>query len=184
MAVLIVVVASLSIAATVRQRVDRSRPPALQTSAPGFTVRRLTGPVAVDGTTWNAAEPMSSTDTIFAQSGGFALSLSDPTDEGDLERFQLAFADGSGPPVSLSEYPVSYVYLTRDSRWIFFEPLQVVDVKNWRHYDLSKALDIRPYIVPDAISADGRRLVVWRRDCPFDCPGIPREYFEIGLPAD
>lgn len=180
------VVAALAaaIGATSAQRVDRSRPPVLQTAAPGFTVRRLPGPVPIDGTTWTAAEPMSSTDTIFARSGGFALSLSDPTDEGDLERFQLSFADGSGPPVVLSAYPVSYVYLTRDSRWIFFEPLQAVDVTTWRLYDLSKALDIHPYVVPDAISADGRRLVVWRRDCPLDCPGVAREYYEIGLPGD
>jgi hypothetical protein len=33
-----------------------------------------------------------------------------------------------------------------------------------------------------AISADGRRLFISQRDCPFDCRNVPEKFYEIQLP--
>ena len=77
---------------------------------------------------------------------------------------------------------VAYAYVTSDARWVFFEPLDVIDVRTWRRYALGRALGLEPYIVPKAVSADGGRLLISRRSCAFDCPGEPEEYYEIRLP--
>lgn len=162
---------------------DRSKSPILDPSAGGFTVRRLSGPVAIDGRTWLAVEPTFGTQTLRARNGEFTLSPTDATDEGDVGRFRLAFVERGGKPVTLTADPVSYAYMTDDSRWIVFEPVEVIDVRAWRRYSLGKVFGISPYVVPIAISADGRRLVIRRSVCPFDCRDFPDEFYEIGFPA-
>jgi hypothetical protein len=173
----------LPAAARGAQRVDRSKSPTLEASAGGFTIRRLSGPVTVDGRTWVAVTKIMGTQTVQAPNGEFTLSLAEPNDEGDVRRFRLALAERGGKPVALTADVVSYAFVTSDSRWIFFEPIDVIDVRAWRRYGLSQAFGIQPYVVPEAISADGRRLIIARRDCPFDCRGLPTEYYEIGFPA-
>ena len=63
------------------------------------------------------------------------------------------------------------------------EPLIVVDVRQWRRYALYSAFGIEPYIGIRAISRDGRRLLVSRSECAFDCPNRPSSYFEVMLPS-
>jgi hypothetical protein len=50
-------------------------------------------------------------------------------------------------------------------------------------HSLSQAFNIEPYVLLRAISSDGRRLLVSRQDCPFDCRNTRNEYYEVGLPA-
>lgn len=164
------------------QAVDRSKPPPIVSSAEGFTIRRLDGPVVVDGRAWIAVDVVVGTHTIRAPNGQFWLSLAEPTDVGDVTRWRLVFTPPGGQSVALAPDVTSYMFVTRDSRWIFFEPIDVVDVTTWRRYRLSDALGVKPYVVPRAISADGRRLVISRGACPFDCREIPLEYYEIGFP--
>lgn len=164
------------------QAVDRSKPPALEASAGGITIRRFSGPVTVDGRQWIAAQPnWGGEQLVNASSGQFAVRLVEPNEEGDVVRFRLTFSEPGGIPVSLAPDVVSYAFVARN-RWIFFEPIEVVDVRTWRRYSLSTPFDIGPYVGPEAVSADGRRLVFSRRDCPFDCLSAEAEYFEIVLP--
>jgi len=159
-------------------------PPVLQAVPPDFTIRPLSGPVAIDGKAWIAAEPVSVPQTVRSSDGAFTVSLSEPNAQGDVRRFRLRFTGRSGRPVNLAPRAVSYVYVTPDSRWIFFEPLEVIDVRVWRRYSLSTIFNIQPYVAPQAISSDGRRLVIWRRECPLDCRGVEAQYYEVGLPAE
>jgi hypothetical protein len=77
----------------------------------------------------------------------------------------------------------SFAFLTGDSRWIFLEPLDVVDVKTWRRYRLGQLFGISPYVVLLAMSADGQRLVLRQQKCAVDCRYSPDEYFEIRFPG-
>jgi len=178
------IVGVLPAAAPGAQRVDRSKSPAIEASAGEFTIRRLSGPVTIDGKTWVAVTTIIGTQTVRAPNGEFTLSLGEPNDDGDVRRFPLALAERGGTPAALTSDVVSYAFVTSDSRWIFFEPLDVIDVRTWRRYDLAKAFGIQNYIVPEAISANGQRLTIARRDCPFDCRGLPTEYYEIRFPPN
>jgi hypothetical protein len=162
---------------------NRSKPPAAQASAAGLAIRRLPGPVTVDGRQWVAATPIVGRQTVSAPNGQFTLTLDEPNAEGDVVRFRPLFTEDGRAPVQLTPDVVSYALITADSRWIVLEPLDVIDVASWRRYTLARVFDIQPYVSPQAISADGRRLVVSRRDCPFDCRDRPSEYYELELPA-
>jgi hypothetical protein len=184
MASILALIAVVSVPAAAAQTVDRSAPPVVQEAAPGFSVRRLPGPITIDGQNWIAVNPVVGIQTVFARSGEFALSFADPVDDGDVERFQLTLVDNGGRRVLLSQDAVSYVYVTPDSRWIFIEPLEVIDVRTWRRYRLSRLFGIDPYVLPEAISSDGRRVIIRRQMCAFDCQGSPVEYYEVGLPGN
>jgi hypothetical protein len=159
----------------------RAKPPLVETSAGGFTVRRLTAPVTIDGRNWIAAEAIIGSQAVRAPNGQFSLTLEDAKEPGDLVRFRLSYSAG-GPGIPLDPH-VTYAYITPDSRWIVLEPIDVIDVTNWRRYSLSKAFDVTPYVLTRAISADGRRLYVTRQPCPFDCRDLPNDHYEITFAA-
>ncbi|HUG73167.1 MAG TPA: hypothetical protein VMK82_07080 [Steroidobacteraceae bacterium] len=164
------------------QDLDRSNPPTDEASAGGFAIRRLPEPIIVDGEQWIATQPnWGGEQLVNASRGQFAIVLAQPTEEGDVTRSHLTFREMGGKPVSLSPDVVSYAFIARN-RWIFYEPIEVVDTRTWRRYSLSKQFDIGPYVVPMAVSADGQRLVISRHDCPVDCPTAERDYFEIKFP--
>ena len=75
-----------------------------------------------------------------------------------------------------------WVFVTPDSRYILTEPLYVLDVREWKQYALFEALRIPNYTSIEAISRDGKRLLISRRDCGVDCPDQPVEYYELTLP--
>ena len=171
----------MHVATQPRQGVDRSKAPTVEASAGGFTVRRLISPVAIDGRNWIAVPPLNARQTVRAPNGQFTLTLEEASNN-DTVRFRIYFAEAGGARVELDPGGAVYVSITSDSRWIFIDPIDVVDVRTWRRYSLSKLFNIGRY-VSIAISADGRRLFVSRQPCPFDCQGIPNEYFEIRFPA-
>ena len=163
-------------------RVDRSKPP--ETAEPGaeFTVRRLSEPPAVDGRTWMMISQVSAARSLRAPNGQFTLTLEESTSV-EVVHFRVYFTEGAGPRVQIDPGSAAYAFLSPDSRWIIVGPLEVIDVTNWRRYSLSSTFKIDPYVVLRAISSDGRRLVISRQDCPFDCRNAPDEYYEIALPA-
>ena len=174
--------AVLSSAMAIGQAVDRFQPPRADPSAGGFTVRRLAAPVDVDGRAWIAVTPISGTQTASAPNAQFAIRLEEAA-SGDIVFFRVWFVEGGRPPVQIDPGTAAYAFITPDSRWIIVGTLEAIDVRDWRRYSLSKAFDIRSYVIPRAISADGRRLFIVRQACPFDCRDIPDEYYEIGFPG-
>jgi hypothetical protein len=72
--------------------------------------------------------------------------------------------------------------VTPDARYVITEPLQVLDVREWKQYSLFEALGIRNYTNIEAISRDGKRLLISRRDCAIECRDLRLEYYELTLP--
>jgi len=169
--------------AATAQEVDRSAPPAIETSAGGFTIRRLDGPVSVDGVQWLRAQPNRRGEQLVnASAGQFSFRLAEPVESGDAQRFHLTFTGRDGKTFPLAPDPVSYA-MVLGNRWILFEPLEVLDVHDWRRYSLTKQFGIQSNVKPNAVSADGRRLAFSRSDCAFDCPKDSAEWYEISIPA-
>ena len=175
---------SLPIGLACGQRVDRSTPPRMAEGAGGFTVRSLSALPLVDGRTWiEVRDQFVSDGTYRAPNGQFTLTLEDkPENAHNVASFAIYFTDGNGTRSQLDPGFAVYTYITPDSRWIISDPLEAIDVTNWVKYSLSKALHIDSYVVMRAISPDGRRLVISRQTCAFDCAHIPDEYYEIGIP--
>ena len=164
------------------QRVDRSKPP--ETAEPGaeFTVRRLTVPPTIDGRTWMTISQVSAAGPLRAPNGQFTLTLEEATSV-EVVHYRVDFSEGGGARVQLDPGGAVYAFISADSRWIITGPLEVIDVTNWRRYSLSSSFRIEPFVVLRALSSDGRRLLISRQPCPFDCRNFPDEYFEIGLPG-
>jgi hypothetical protein len=167
---------------TVAQSPDVTRPPAILNSAGSFSARRLSQPPIIDGRDWVEADvkPTYSPGIVPGPTRAFSLSLRSCGDHGgDFERCELMFQRGRSARVRINEI-TGWVFVTPDGRYVFTEPLYVLDVQRWVQYALFDALGIPNYVSIDAISRDGRRLFISRNDCG-DC-GAPREYFELTLP--
>ena len=151
----------------------------------GFSARRLRGPVTVDGRTWIAAEVnVGRPDVWRPAKADYQLRFTDPDEEGDFERWALMLERAGSQPVSLTAGgKTGFAYVTPDARFVFTEPLIVIDVRRWRRYALYIALGIHPYVSIDAISRDGHRLLLHRADCAVDCRQREVEYFELTLPS-
>lgn len=150
----------------------------------GFRVRRLGSAPAIDGRTWVAADVRTNPPpaTVHAANGEFTVTAADAgEDTGDFVRYRL-FLTRRGSAVRIDNEFSAWVYVTPDSRYVFTEPLYVVDVRRWRQYALFEALGIQNYTSIEAISRDGRRLLISRRDCAMDCADRTREYYELTLP--
>jgi hypothetical protein len=137
--------------------------------------------VTVDRTGWFPA-PLVNGNVASTQTRiRFVLTLSNPNDDGDVRRWSARFGEFGNAGVTLDD-AVSYVHLTIDERFIVLEPIDVIDIRRWRRFGLSKAFGIAPYVTLRAASGDRLRLVFSRRSCPVDCPGATDEYFELALP--
>jgi len=163
------------------QEPARTRPIVTADSAGGFVLRQLDGSIKSDASTWIQAAPKFEPGTIEAPDRSFRLILDGVTEAGDVARYRATVRPATGLAAQLAD-AVSYALVSPDSRWIVFEPLEVLDVRAWRLYSLSKAFGVQPYVVPQLVSVDGRRLIVSRRACAFDCPEMPTEFFELTFP--
>jgi hypothetical protein len=164
---------------------DVSKPPPIVKSAGRFTATRLTRPPLIDGREWIEADvqPTSSPGTVPLSSREFSLSTTDCGDHGgDFERCQLFFQRGRNAPVRIDDGFTGWVFVTPDGRYIITEPLYVLDMSEWTQYALFAALNIRNYTRVEAISRDGKRLFISRRECAMDCRGEQPEYYELRLP--
>lgn len=151
----------------------------------GFSVTRLPGPVTVDGRRWVEADVKVGEPQAWRPAkADYMLHFTAEDEQGDIARWGLLFERSGGRPVSLTAGGTTgFVFVTPDARYIFIEPLIVIDVRRWRRYALYSALGISPYVNIEAISRDERRLLISRRDCAFDCPGQAVQYFELTLPS-
>jgi hypothetical protein len=184
----VVLLAAVSIAAVSRsfaQTADITKPPPILEVTAGAKATERSRPPAVDGRTWIAANvrhPLSG-DDIAVPTRAFSLTFRDWGDHGgDFERCQLFFQRGQGAPVRIHEGFTGWVFVTPDSRYIITEPLYVLDVREWRQYALFEALGIPNYTHIEAVSRDGKRLFLSRRDCAMDCRDQRVEYYALTLP--
>ena len=166
------------------QTPDITQPPPIVRSAGQFSARPLSQPPVIDGRAWAAAEvqPAYSPGTVTLGTRTFSLTLRDCGDhDGDYTRCQLLLRRGRGAPVRIDAGFTGWVLVTPDGRYIITEPLYALDVRNWKQYALFEALKIPNYTTIEAISRDGQRLLISRRDCAMDCHQ-PREYYELTMP--
>lgn len=184
MTVLLPLIIALA-SAVPRPQAGTSGPPPLVHASGGFRARRLADAPAIDGRTWVAADvrtgPLPS--TVHPANDEFTVTVADAgEDTGDFVRYRLLLTRRGSAPVRIDNEFSAWVYVTPDSRYVFTEPLYVLDVQAWRQYALFEALGIPNYTSIEAISRDGRRLLISRRDCAMDCADRTREYYELTLP--
>jgi hypothetical protein len=164
---------------------DVSKPPPILKAAGQFSAARLSQPPLIDGREWITAkvQTASSPGRIPVPTQAFSLTLTDCGDHaGDFERCQLLFQRGRATAVRVDDGFTGWVFVTPNGRYIFTEPLYVLDVRQWKQYALFEALHIQNYTTIEAISRDGKRLFISRRDCAIDCKDAPLEYYELTLP--
>lgn len=163
---------------------DPARPPPILNSGGRFSAVRVARPPLVDGREWIAARvhPAASPGTVPVPGRAFSLTLTDCGDRGDFTRCQVLFQRGRAAPVRIDNGFTGWVFVTPDGRYIVTEPLYVLDVTEWKQYALFEAFGIPNYTSIEAISRDGKRLFLSRRDCVIDCSGVGIEYFEVRLP--
>jgi hypothetical protein len=164
---------------------DVSKPPPILKSAGKFSAAQLSRPPLIDGREWIAAnvQTTSSPGTVPVPTQAFSLTLTDCGDHGgDFERCQLLFRRGRTTPVRIDDGFTGWVFVTPNGRYIVTEPLYVLDVSEWKQYALFEALQIPNYTNIEAVSRDGKRLFISRRDCALDCTQVRAEYYELRLP--
>ena len=164
---------------------DVTKPPPILNSADRFSAVQLSRPPVIDGREWHATnvQTPSSRGAVAAPTRAFSLTMTDCGDHGgDLERCQLFFQRGRATPVRIDHGFTGWVFVTPDGRYVITEPLYVLDVREWKQYALFRALQIPNYTNIEAISRDGRRLFISRRDCAIDCKDARVEYYELTLP--
>jgi hypothetical protein len=173
-------------AAANAQQIDRSSPPVTVEGAGGFAADRMPGRPGIDGRAWMLADVHAGKAEVFRPDGAdYELELKDPDNSGDAERWTVTFTRAGRAPVPLDAgRKTAFVYVTPDARYIFLEPLTVVDVVAWRRYDLSTTLGIEPYVTIRAIRAGGRELFLDRSTCVADCANrSDEEYFDLTIPS-
>jgi hypothetical protein len=169
------------------QRADLTKPPPILKSAGPFSAAQLSRPPLVDGREWIVAkvETTSSPGVVPMQTQAFSLTRRDCGDHGgDFDRCQVLFQRRGTTPVRIDAGLTGWVFVTSDGRYIVTEPLYVLDVREWKQYALFESLHIPNYTKIEAISRDGKRLFISRRDCAMDCRGVglEYEYYELILP--
>jgi hypothetical protein len=182
---LVALVATCVATASLAQIPDVTKPPPILKSAGQFSAARLSRPPVIDGRAWIAAnvQTTSSPGTVRVPTRAFSLTLTDCGDHaGDFDRCQLLFHRGRAAPVRIHDGFTGWVFVTPDGRYIVTEPLYVLDVSEWKQYALFEALEIPNYTNIEAISRDGKRLFISRRDCAMDCRDVRVEYYEVTLP--
>ena len=184
-AALLAVVLILTGTASPGQIPDITQPPPIVRAAGRFTARPLSRPPVIDGRAWAAADVQLTyvPGAVPLRTRTFSLTVRDCGDHGgDFTRCQLLFRRGRGAPVRIHAGFTAWVFVTADGRYIFTEPLYALDVRDWKQYALFEALNIPNYTKIEAISGDGRRLLVSRRGCAMDCGDMRFEYYELILP--
>ena len=168
------------------QQADRSSPPRRTPGDGGFTVQRLPGRPGIDGRAWMLADVHAGDADPFTPAGAdYTLRFTDPDESGDFERWTVLLQRPGSAPVPLTaDGKSAFVYVTPDARYVFLEPLRVIDVMAWRRYDLTSALGIQPYVTIRAIRPGGHSVFIERRNCAADCANrTDEEFFELVTPS-
>jgi hypothetical protein len=173
------------LAASPAQEPPADQAPAALKSPGRFSATRLRGLPTIDGRAWIAANVHTTPSPGAVRvppKAGFSLMLTDCGDHGDFVRCQLLFQRARTAAVRIDHTFTGWVFVTPDARYIVTEPLYVLDVREGKQYALFDALNIRNYTTIEAVSRDGRRLLISRRDCGMDCPQQQVEYYVLNLP--
>lgn len=183
---MLIVAAALALASIAGARqIDRSLPPIDAEGAGGFTIQRLPGRPGIDGRAWMLADVHAGKAERFRPEGAdYELELSDPRNDGDVERWAVTLHRAGSAPVPIAgARKTAFVYVTPDARFIFMEPLVVVDVVAWERYDLGTSFGVEPYLTIRAVRPGGHELFVDRRSCVADCADrADDEYFDVVIP--
>jgi hypothetical protein len=123
---------------------------------------------------------ISSEFSIASSNNKFSLKLTEsPENEGDIAVYNAALKwEGHDEliPLGLATGAV----ISPDSHYIILEPLRLIDVVQWRMYDLRRAFQLNAgYFGVDRWSKTKNKFVVHVVQCPFDCP--PGELIEYWL---
>jgi hypothetical protein len=176
-------VAALIAVVSIVARVPRA--PVIVHGAGRFTAIRIARPPATAGGEWIAAspEPVNRPGTVASKAKHLTLVARECGDHGgDFERCQLLLQRGR-QTVPIKTGWTGWAFVTPDERYVISEPLDILDVHAWKLYRLSEALAIPNYTNIEAISRDGRRLIVSRTDCPMDCRSPQTfQYYVLRLP--
>jgi len=162
-----------------------ARAPALIDTAGQFRAAEVSREPVIDGQEWVATkvQTLSAAGRVPLPTQDFSLTATNCGDHsGDFERCELLFQRGHEIPIRIDRDFTGWVYVTPDARFVFTEPLYVLDVRSWKQYALFDGLGIQNYVSIDAISRDGRRLFISRVECPADCPDERRRFYEVVLP--
>ena len=184
--VLLVALAATGVeTASAAQNSDVTKPPPIVKAARSFSAVKLKQSPIIDGREWIAAtvEKTSSPGPVPVHTRAFSLTSRDCGDHGgDFDRCQLFFQGGRAAAVRIDAGFTGWVFVTPDARYIVTEPLYVLDVREWKQYALFDSLQIPNYTRIEAISRDGKRLLISRRDCAIDCANVRVEYYELTWP--
>lgn len=164
---------------------DAAQRPSTVSGAGGFTARRLAKPPIIDEKNWTSVEVINGDEStaVVPPDLSYVLTFVDPGhDSGDFVRYELMFKRGKAPAVRIDDDFTGWTFVSPDGRYVFMEPLTVLDVASWRKYPLSDVLGITNYTLIEAISRDRKRLLISRVECAMDCPGQPVHYYELGIP--
>jgi hypothetical protein len=154
--------------------------------AGGFTLRRIPGRPGIDGRAWMMVDVQTGQSPVYRPAGAdYELRFNDADNTGDFERWSVTLERPGRPPVPLTARDkTSFVAVTPDARYIFVEPLFVIDVKTFRRYALHEAFGLQPYISIVATTRDGR-LFIERSSCTMDCSRrTDEEFFELTVPPE
>jgi hypothetical protein len=110
----------------------------------------------------------------------FSLQLRESSeDEGDIAVYKVALTwkgEDKSVPLGLSTGAV----ISPDSHYIVLEPFWLIDVEEWKMYDLRRAFESKEgYFGIDRWSKSENKFVLHFVQCPFDCP--PDESIEYWL---
>lgn len=88
---------------------------------------------------------------------------------GDFERYKFTLSKGNITS-QLGSGPLSWVQVSPDEQYIFYEPLKVINTKDWHEIDLEKSIEVNSYFKLLLYSAKMKKVIVAKFDCASDCP--------------
>jgi hypothetical protein len=105
-----------------------------------------------------------------------------PNDEGDIAVYKVALT-WKGDEKSVPLRPSTGAVISPDSHYIVLEPYCLIDVEEWKEYDLRRAFESKEgYFSVDRWSKSEDKFVLRFVQCPFDCaPDESIEYWLVEL---
>ena len=138
-----------------------------------FRDKKVTSKDSMSDPKWSPIETLPGEDQFVFESPdrGFSIKFEHPkTDTGDMERFNLFIKTKQHKAyMKLGREFTAWAYITPDGRFIFWEPFFVLDFKNGKVYNLSKALGLPVFVNMESWAQDNKSFIVSTRACGTDC---------------
>ena len=108
--------------------------------------------------------------TFTAKSKKYSIkSGAEEPDSGDLVRYKYTLSQ-EGKKTTLGDGPLAWVHISKDERFIFYEPLVAIDTKTWSTKDIAKTMNKSGYFKLLKYSPSLKKIIVAQFDCTVDCP--------------